>query len=86
MTKYNQETETKMRIHFSQLKEKNQRHYAALEVAKLSYGGKKYIGELFNISQYRIRTGEKELNNPALFSEIPEGKQRRPGGGRKKKK
>jgi len=29
--------------------------------------------------------GEKELNNPDLLAQIPDGKQRRIGGGRKKK-
>lgn len=86
MTKYNQETEQKMCLHFGQLSEKNKRHYAAIEAKKLGYGGIKYISDLFKISEYRIRSGIKELNNPELLSSIPEGKQRRAGGGRKKKK
>ena len=86
MTKYKQKIETQMILYFSQLSEKDQRHYAAIEAIKLGYGGKKYISDLFNISESRIRRGEKELNNPVLYSEIPTGKQRRSGGGRKKKK
>ena len=86
MTRYNRETVAKMVLHFSQLNEKNKRHYAALEAERLGYGGRKYISELFEISEYRIRTGIKELKDPLLLGEIPEGKQRRKGGGRKKKK
>lgn len=86
MTRYDQETEQKMLLHFEQLLEKDKRHYAAIEATKLGYGGIRYISYLFKTSEYRIRTGIKELNNPELIDGIPKGKQRRPGGGRKKKK
>ena len=86
MTKYNQETEQKMLLHFEQLLEKDKRHYAAIEATKLGYGEIRYISNLFKISEYRIRIGIKELNNPELIESIPKGMQRRPGGGRKKKK
>jgi len=86
MTKYNQEIEEKMLLHFHQLSEKNQRHYAALEAERLGYGGQKYISDLFKISPFRIRRGLQELKNPTLLSDIPQGKERRIGGGRKKKK
>lgn len=86
MTIYNQEIEEKMLLHYSQLREKEKRHYAAIEAIKLGYGGQKYISDLFKLSPYRLRTGIKELQNPTLLEDIPEGKQRREGGGRKKKK
>lgn len=86
MTRYNQETESKMRLYFSQLNEKDKRHYAATEVIKLGYGGQKYIIELFGISDHVIRRGILELSNPQLLDKIPEGKMRQQGGGRKKKK
>ena len=85
MQKYNQEIESKMQLYFLGLNQKEKRHYSAIEAEKLGYGGKKYIGELLGISQYCIRVGIKELNDPILYAQIPEGKQRRPGGGRKKK-
>lgn len=85
MTRYNAEIERSMCIHYAQLSEKDQRHYAAVEALKLSYGGQKYIGELFQISQTRLKRGIKELKDPQLRAEIPEGMQRRIGGGRKKK-
>jgi hypothetical protein len=86
MTSYNQEIEEKMVLHYSQLREKEKRHYAAIEAIKLGYGGQKYISDLFELSPYRIRIGIQELNDPTLLSDIPEGKQRREGGGRKKKR
>jgi len=85
MIRYNQETEAQMKLFFSGLPEKDQRHYAACEAIKLGWGGKSYISELFQITHYRIRMGEKELTHPDLYAEIPVGKQRRLGGGRKRK-
>jgi hypothetical protein len=86
MTRYNQEIEVQMQLHYNQLREKEKRHYAAIESIKLGYGGQKYISDLFNLSAFRIRTGIQELSNPSLLEDIPQGKQRREGGGRKKKK
>ena len=86
MTRYNQEIAQSMLFHFSQLNEKDQRHYAATEVLKLSYGGQKYISDLLKISPARIRLGIMEVQNPILLAKIPKGKIRRIGGGRKKKK
>lgn len=83
--RYTAEIEAQMQLVFSELGEKAQRHYAAIEAKKLGYGGKKYIGELFGISQFRIRTGEKELAFPELLANIPPGRERRLGGGRKKR-
>ncbi len=82
---YNAETESTMLYHFSQLNEKDRRHYVALEALKLGVGGKTYIRELFNVSDYLIRKGISELVQQTLRDEIPEGKLRRVGGGRKKK-
>ena len=86
MTRYNQEIETSMCFYFSQLNEKDKRHYASIEVMKLGYGGQKYIIELLGISDHVIRRGIQELSNPELLKKIPKGKIRRIGGGRKKKK
>ena len=85
MTRYNQDIETKMCEYFSRLTEKDQRHYAAQEASKLGYGGKRYICQLFGISEARLRRGEAELSNEVLYNQIPEGNQRHPGGGRKKR-
>lgn len=85
MEKYSAEQEGLMKVYYNGLSQKDKRHYAALEASKLPYGGKKYIGDLLVISQATLRQGERELNTPALYAEIPLGRQRRKGGGRKKK-
>lgn len=85
VTKYNQEIEAAMQLHYSQLNQKDKRHYAAVETMKLSYGGQSYISNLLGISRYSIRMGIIEIKHPEILAEIPVGKQRRPGGGRKKK-
>ncbi|MEM8528997.1 MAG: ISAzo13 family transposase [Bacteroidota bacterium] len=84
MIKYTKSVEEKMIRHFLSLNEKDRRHYAAVEALKLGYGGKRYISQLFGISEFRIRIGIKELEEPTLLDEIPKGKQRRAGGGRHK--
>jgi len=86
MTRYSQEIEGKMKLFYAGLSEKDQRHYAAQEAMKLGWGGKSYISELFQISHRRIHRGEKELNDAEILAQIPSNKQRRTGGGRKKKK
>ena len=85
-TKYDADTVAKMQVYFQSLGQKDKRHYAGLEAQKLGWGGKTYISELLGISPFCIRQGQKELSDERLLSEIPPGKQRRPGGGRKKKK
>lgn len=85
MERYSREQIGQMKLYYNGLSQKDKRHYAALEASKLPYGGKKYIGELLGISQATLRQGERELNNPVLYAEIPLGRQRRKGGGRKKK-
>ena len=85
MIRYNQEMEQKMLSYYSQLNERDKRRYVALEAIKIGYGGKTYIRELFGVSDYLIRQGIMEVSNPVFADEIPEGKLRRIGGGRKKK-
>jgi hypothetical protein len=81
---YNQETEGLIQLYYLRLPEKEKRHYAALDARKLGYGGKQYIGRLLKISQKTLRKAERELTQVELYAQIPEGKQRRAGGGRKK--
>ncbi len=85
MVRYNQTTEQMMLRFYSGLQERGCRHYAAQEVEKLGYGGgKSYISWLLNISPKTIRKGKIELPEVDLYAQIPVGKQRRDGGGRKK--
>ncbi|MDF1868500.1 MAG: hypothetical protein P1U70_26995 [Saprospiraceae bacterium] len=67
MTSYSKPVEEQMRLFFSNLNEKEQRHYAYLESLKLVCGEKKYIANLLGISEACIRRGEAELTNEQLF-------------------
>jgi hypothetical protein len=84
MTKYSQETEVLMRGHFARLSEPLRRQHAYLEAQKLGRGGKVYISKLLGLSLKAMRKGGAEVNDPELMGQIPVGKQRRAGGGRKK--
>lgn len=81
---YNTETERLMRVHYSRLSEKDQRHYAAIEAQKLGHGGKRYITRLLGLSTRTLYKGISELVDENKYAEIPVNKQRRLGGGRKK--
>jgi HSP20 family molecular chaperone IbpA len=58
---YNEGTETMMKRLFNNLSEKDRRHYASVEAAKLEHGGMEYISELFGIDRKTIRVGIEEL-------------------------
>ena len=81
---YSKELEQILQLHCSRLSEKEKRHYAALEALKLGYGGKTYISILLNISRTTIEKGILELKDSSFYAQIPQNKQRRSGGGRKK--
>jgi hypothetical protein len=81
---YNSETEQLMQLYFSRLSEKERRQYAGIESQKLGFGGKNYISKLFAISRNTLNKGLLELTQRTLYEQIPIGKQRRIGGGRKK--
>lgn len=83
---YDKELELAMKTHFESLSEKDQRHYAAVEAMKLGWGGQTYISNLFGITRNKVLAGIYELKDASLLAQIPPGKARRPGGGRKKKK
>lgn len=61
MTGYSSDHEDKMQRYFSRLSEKDQRGYAAIEAAKLGYGGIEYIARLFNIDSKTVRQGISDL-------------------------
>ena len=74
-----------MRTFYSRLSEKDRRHYAATEAIKLGRGGTNYISKLLGLDKAALIQGKRELTNSSIYEQIPVGKQRRPGGGRKKK-
>jgi len=61
MKEYEEELENLMYSHYLNLSEKDKRHYAAVEAAKLGHGGINYISELFGCSRQTIATGLEEL-------------------------
>lgn len=73
-----------MQLHYSRLSEKDRRQYAAVEALKLGHGGTTYISGVLSVDRNTIIQGKKELMALAEYPPIPLGKQRRPGGGRKK--
>ena len=82
--KYTNETMSLMRLHYSRLSEKERRHYAAIEAQKLGHGGIMYISHLLELNRKTIGKGIFELKNASIYDQIPIGKQRKAGGGRKK--
>ena len=58
---------------------------AAMEVLKLGRGGTNYISRLLGIDKGSLIQGKKELTRVREYQQIPFGKQRRVGGGRKKR-
>lgn len=61
MDGYDENIERLMKRHFHALSEKDQRHYAAVEAAKLGHGGITYIANLFGCSRQTVATGIEEL-------------------------
>jgi hypothetical protein len=87
VTGYRGEVVELMQTYYCGLREKERRHYAAVEAMKLGHGGVTYISQLLGIDRNTIIEGKKELQALASGKENPlsVGRQRRAGGGRKKK-
>lgn len=66
---------------FETLNERQRRHYAALEAHALGHGGQRAISQAFAIHVDTIRRGMHELSTG---DQVPDGRVRKPGGGRKK--
>jgi len=61
MGRYGSKIEELMIRHYRNLSEKDQRHYAAIEAARLNHGGITYIADLFGCSGQTVSTGLEEL-------------------------
>ena len=83
-TFYSEEVEELMVRYYKSLSEKDRRHYAALEAIKLGRGGTNYISWVLRLDKKVLIKAKEELRSPTLLEQIPPGKQRRTGGGRKK--
>jgi hypothetical protein len=60
---YSAEIEHSMRMFHDSLSEKDRRRYAAIEAAKLGYGGTEYIATLLDCDPKTIRQGQRDLDH-----------------------
>jgi uncharacterized protein (UPF0297 family) len=79
--KYSREVEDQMKSFYESLSEKEKRRYAAIEASKLGHGGQRYICTLLGCSPTTLRVGREEILHG---SDVPKGRIRRPGGGKKR--
>ena len=63
------------------LNERDRRAYAAVEVAKLGYGGASHIYHLLGCDPKTVKRGQRDLS---ALTERSDNRIRQPGGGRKK--
>ena len=66
---------------YKSLNERQQRQYAGQLALDLGHGGIKMVCETFNINPVTVRRGIRELKKQ---ENLPEGRIRKEGGGRKK--
>jgi DNA-binding phage protein len=64
-----------------ELNEYQRRRYLSAEAKSIGYGGISQISRISGMSRRTLTEGVKELGNPDRV--VPEGRNRRPGGGRK---
>jgi hypothetical protein len=69
--------ERKMKELYQSLNEKDRRRYAAVEAAKLGYGGVAYVSRLLGCDEKTIQRGDDELEHPP---DLPPDRIRKKGG------
>ena len=74
---YPPEVEEAMRGLFQSLSERERRHYAAVEAAKLGRGGLTYLATVLGCDVKTIRRGQRERVQPPP---LPPGRSRKKGG------
>jgi hypothetical protein len=73
---YSPEIEARMKTLYGSLNEKDRRQYAAIEAAKLGYGGQAYLVALLGVDYKTLRRGLEELDHPP---DLPPGRIRKKG-------
>jgi hypothetical protein len=81
--RYEPHVEDRMRAFWQTLSERDRRRFAALEAARLGFGGLEYVAEVLGCSARTIERGADELDQ--LPTDPAAGRVRRPGAGRKKR-
>ena len=71
--------------HVGSLSEKARRHFLAIQYKRLGRGSQRYIAKIFGCSRITITKGLSELEETDSCN-IDYSHQRKPGGGRKKKR
>ena len=64
---YSPEIQRSMQMFYNSLSEKDRRRYAAIEAAKLGYGGVEWISTLLGCDPKTIRQGKQDLE------QLPDG-------------
>lgn len=77
MTTYAPEVEAQMKLFFDSLSEKDRRRYAAVEAAKLAYGGMEYIARVLGCDANTIRRGKGDVEQ--LPEDEADGRVRKKG-------
>ena len=83
---YPTDVEKAMKAMYLSLRENDRRRYAAVEAAKLGYGGLEYISSVLGCDPKTVRQGQQdlqELKDQGPDDIVPSPRVRRPGGGRK---
>lgn len=74
---YSAEIEQRMKALYASLNEKDRRRYAAIEAAKLGYGGRTYVAALLGVDYKTLHRGLGDLDHPP---DLPPGRIRKKGG------
>ena len=74
----------KQLMFYTSLPEKQRRHFLAMEYERLGRGSKRYISRVFSCDRQTINKGLQELLESNYQSDY--SRQRKVGGGRKKKR
>jgi hypothetical protein len=78
MVTYTPEIEDQMKRFYDSLSEKDRRRYAAVEAAKLGYGGLEYVCAVLRCHQNTVRQGRDDV--AVLPGDEAEGRVRKKGG------
>ena len=73
---YSLDVEDTMRRFFDSMPERERRHYAAVEAAKLGRGGTSYLAQILSCDEKTIRRGKREQ---IAASDLPSGRSRKKG-------
>lgn len=77
MLTYTPRVEKQMKAFYDSLSEKDRRRYAAVEAAKLDYGGTQYIAGVLGCHPNTIRQGGEDIEN--LPQDEADGRVRKKG-------